>query len=106
MITMSEITELENRFLSRDQLEKIQIRAQRIPTGAPVIDNDVVSYNIYNEKGKLVKTLPIVKVIHPGCVESFANYKKDIESLITHVLKADKENDLLLERVRQLENAT
>jgi hypothetical protein len=49
MATISEITELENRFLSRDQLEKIQIRAQRIPTGAPVIDNDVVSYNIYNE---------------------------------------------------------
>jgi len=102
---ISQIPEIK-RFISRQELEEIKLRSQRVPYGATYESSDpgFIMCDLSDEKGKKVKTIHLATVTYPGVCDSYVNYKKDMESLIRHVEEADKENDYLLERIRQLES--
>lgn len=104
MVTIAEIPLNIQRFINRERLEEIKLRAQRVPAGDTYHDNNIVICNLLNEKENVLKQVLIAEVHYPGASDAFANYKKDIEDLIRHVEEADKENDLLLEKIRQLED--
>lgn len=90
MVTVSNIERPLHRFLSRDELEGIKNRAQRLPSGT------------YHTKGNSLlclssnqAELEIAQIQYPGLEDFFKKIKNDLEGLITHVEQADQENDYL-----------
>lgn len=105
MVTVSHIPKPTIRFISRERLEQIKSRIQRIPFGKyKRLNDDLVFCSVFDEKGKWLKDLQILKVLFPGAIDFFLNAKKDMEDLVQHVEEADKENDFLIAKIKELES--
>jgi hypothetical protein len=108
MAKISYIPENYQRFIDRNRLEKIKTRIGRVPSGFYQVGPPGASmvYVCYlDEDGRETGDVSNIAYIHyPGALDAFLHMKEDIEALVRHVENADKENDILLEKLKKYEN--
>lgn len=107
MVNVINIQKQIKRFISRDQLDTIKARAERLPDGEYYTDfsNDkiVIMCRLYLDENKTRwKDIPICEALHPGVSMALNEMQKDLQNLIRHVEEADHENDYLLEKIKEL----
>lgn len=95
MVTVSDIERPIRRFISRDQLEGIKNRVQRLPHGDYWVKDGVLCCASKDGSDNPVHK-ELARIVYPGLEEAFKRMKRDLEDLITHVEQADQENDYLL----------
>lgn len=93
------------RFITRDRLEEIKSRVQRMPPGEYKADAQKIICQYLDSEGKILnRSVEIAEILHLGIFETYLNMKRDMEDLIRHVENADLENDFLVEKVKALQN--
>lgn len=105
MVKIVNLPEIAQRFINREQLDQIKSRIGRIPFGQYYTASEKhLCVRLLDDQGTPSGSSNIAVIEYPGATDFFLHMKQDVESLIRHVENADIENDLLLIRIKELED--
>ncbi len=95
-----DIKELPQRFLNREQFEKIKTRYSSLPQGKYEINNNSLICNSNNGDINLID----MTYFHPSIHDILINIINDFQMMAQHIENADLENDYIQAKLKKIEN--